>query len=138
MREIERIEAISSTIQSPIFTAIILFLMIVIGVVFLYLYATGRQTEKDIRKEQRNARKALMWKDCEIEKIKSEMRQLYHEKFAAQTDAKILREELSIVQRLLEWEQYKNAQLLQGVNIDEAERDAFISKRNSGKTESIA
>lgn len=142
MGTIERIEALNQVLSNPSISAVVGFLMVVIAAGFLCLYAIGMKNSNSVKQAKKSAKERIthiaMVKDCEIEKIKQERNRIVWEKFAALTENKILREQLNSTRKLLEWEQYKNAQLLRGVKLSDEERETFISERNSGNSEHIS
>lgn len=142
MGTIDRIEALNEVLSNPAIAAIIGFLMVLIAAAFLCIYAAGVKNSKAVEQARKAAKEKIsqisMVKDCEIEKIKQERNRIVWDKFSALTENKILREQLASARKTIEWEQYKNAQILRGVMPSDEERETFISERNSGTSENIS
>lgn len=138
MTDIERMEAVNAAMSNPAIAAVIVILMVVIGIVFVFIYAAGQKTDNDIREAEERADKAVAEKEKELDKIRSAKKQLAADKFAALTEVKILRELLADARWQIEWEQYKNAQLMKGVFVSDEQRSTFDAERYSGTVKPVA
>lgn len=111
-----------SQVVSGLFT-ILFFVMIVW---FLVMYTESVINDKKV--EQSRAKVAE--KDAVIKRDEERRKQLAADKFAAITEVKILRELLAESRKTIEWEQYKNAQLMRGVVLTDEQRQAFERERS--------
>jgi hypothetical protein len=112
-----------SQVVSGLFT-ILFFVMIVW---FLVMYTESVINDKKVEQ----AMATVAEKDAVIKRDEERRKQLAADKFAAITEVKILRELLADARNKIEWEQYKNAQLMRGVVLTDEQRQAFERERSS-------
>ena len=111
-----------SQVVSGLFT-ILFFVMIVW---FLVMYTESVINDKKVEQ----ARATVAEKDAVIKRDEERRKQLAADKFAAITEVKILRELLADARKAIEWEQYKNAQLMRGVVLTDEQRQAYERERS--------
>lgn len=111
-----------SQVVSGLFT-ILFFVMIVW---FLVMYTESVMHDKKVEQ----ARAKVAEKDAVIKRDEERRKQLAADKFAAITEVKILRELLAESRKTIEWEQYKNAQLMRGVILTDEQRQAYERERS--------
>jgi hypothetical protein len=109
-------------VVSGLFT-ILFFVMIVW---FLVMYTESVMHDKKVEQ----ARATVAEKDAVIKRDEERRKQLAADKFAAITEVKILRELLAESRKTIEWEQYKNTQLMRGVVLTDEQRQAFERERS--------